>query len=210
MLFFPLWSDPFFKVRSVDVFKLPPRTKRFPQLHRCFWIWKLKWIYTDGIPTTAPPLLCWHPSGCDLNGLCVRRAILWWRNQGSSPEAYGVPGLGVRCGAAVCSWSLTVSLAFLQVCVKAAISELCCVHLLCIRKIKIAVRISLQIYGVLPLSKVLLCSNSEVLPSAADPSDPCTEKTSWLQLYYQGRLPSKPNAVTSVDMKEDCKYLINE
>lgn len=35
--------------------------------------------------------------------VCVHCSILCWGNQGSSSEAYGVTGLGVRCGAAVCS-----------------------------------------------------------------------------------------------------------
>lgn len=167
MFFFLLWSDSFFKVHSVMFSSFPPGPRDSPSFTDVFEYESWNKFILMGFQQ-----LHLHCSADIINGLCVCCSILCWGNQGSSPEAYGVTGLGVRCGAALCSWSLTVSVAFLQVCVKAAISELCCVRLLCIWKIKIAVSISLQIYGVLP-SKVLLCSNSEVLLSAADPSDLC-------------------------------------
>lgn len=109
---------------------------------------------------------------------CVRCSLLCWGKSGKLPEAYRHTKLGVRCRAAPCSWCLKAYVAFLQVCIKAdyapGVSGLC---LHCIQKIKTSVSISLQIYGVLPLPKVLLCLNSEVLPHAADLSDPCTWPT---------------------------------
>lgn len=130
------------------------------------------------IKTVAAPLLRWCLSSSDLNGLCVRCSLLLcWGRSGKLPEAYRLTKLGVRCGAALCSQCLKAYVAFLQVCVKAAALGVFHLGLHCIQKIKTSLSISLQIYGVLPLSKVLLCLNSEVLPNAADPSDPCTWPT---------------------------------